>query len=232
MNSEEIRTAVDNLIGGVCIFRYRPETKVLTFDYLNDGLYRMLGTTRAAAEKYIVSNVRQMILPQDLQIAAQWITDVIADNGEVGTVFRYVTFQGALAYMRIQGNLIERRDGESTIVCLVNDCTEELLMQKEMQKQLNFMNSVINTQNRFDYNVRTDTCALFINRSGEIESEPEEKLIPNYLSGFDHSGVHPEDREMLLEAMHRAMRQPCKDRVEYRSLEMGTTEGEYRWRPC
>ncbi|MBR5116268.1 MAG: diguanylate cyclase [Lachnospiraceae bacterium] len=229
MNSDALHTAIDNLIGGVAVFTWDPGTRELVFDYLNDGLFRMLGTTRAAAERYIEHNVRDMVIPQDVAVVDQWLADVIADNGDVETIFRYVTFQGALAYMRVRGNLLNRTGTANQIICMLADCTDETNMQREIQKQLNFMNSVIDSSNRFDYNVRTDTCALFVNNGGSEDAE--EIVIPNFMGGVDQSNIYADDRAIFTEAMKRAMKQPCKDQIEYRIRELDGT-GDYRWHQC
>lgn len=228
MDSEQIKSILDSLISGLCAFSYDTDTGEISFEYMNDGAFRMLGTTRSAGEKYIGHNVREMIIPQDLPIVRQWLFDVIADNGDVETIFRYVTFQGGLAHMRIKGNLYNRHGNSNSIICTFSDCSEEIAMQREMEKQLNFMNSVVDSQNRFDYQVRTDTCVIHDNKA---EDDENEVLIPHYLSSKKSYGMHPEDQPLFLEALERVMKRPCKDQIEYRTKGIDGS-GEYRWNQC
>ena len=225
MNHEQISNIIGSLISGICAFTYDTAARSLEFDYINDGAYRMLGVTRASGERYITRNVRNMILPQDLQIVEQWLKDVIADNGDVETVFRYVTFQGALAHMRIKGNLYERRESLNRIVCTFSDCSEEITMQREMEKQLDLMNSIVKTRSRFDYQVKTDTCVIHGTQSGDDE---EEILIPNYLASSKSAIIHPDDQALFTETIQRLMQHAGRDQIEYRAKEPDGS-GEYRW---
>ena len=229
MNTVEIKSIFDSLISGICAFSYDTATKALSFDYINDGAFRMLGTTRAAGERYISHNVKEMILPQDVSLVRQWLSDVIADNGDVETVFRYVTFQGALAHMRIKGNLYDRRGTENHIVCTFSDCSEELSMHREMEKQLDFMNSIVKTRNRFDYQVRTDTC--IIHDRGTSDADEREILIPEYMASGSAATIHPDDRQLFNEAIKRLTVRAGKDQIEYRATEPDGS-GEYRWHQC
>ncbi len=228
INSERIKTMLDNLISGICAFSYDSASKELIFDYINDGAFRMLGTTRALGEKYITQHVKDMILPQDLPIAAQWLSDILQDNGDEETIFRYVTFQGSLAHMRIKGNLYSRQGSIHNIVCTFSDCSEEISIQYETEKELNFMNSVVGYRTRFDYLVRTDSLVIHKN---DDPAENNEVFIPRYLSSETTHGIHPDDWPLFSEAIERAMKHPCKDQIDYRVRE-AAEGGEYRWYQC
>ena len=228
MDDNRLKGLLDSLISGVCAFSYDTSTGELSFEYMNEGSFRMLGTTRAIGERYIARNVREMILPQDLKLVKQWLSDIIADNGDVETIFRYVTFQGAPAHMRVKGNLYERDGSLNRIVCTFSDCTEEISMQHETEKQLQFMNSIVESRRRFDYQLRTDTCVVRDDPSGD---DGNEVLLPHFLDSAAEFGVHPEDAGVFMEAIRRAMRRQCKDQIEYRAREINGT-GEYRWHQC
>ena len=226
MDEAFVKSAIDSLISGIAVFTYVPGSHTVTFEFLNDGAFLMLGTTRHAAQRIIEQNVAQMILPDDLPIVRQWLIDVVADNGDVESVFRYVTFQGSLAHMRIKGNLFERHGDVNRIVCTFSDCTEEVETREEFDKQLNLLNSVVNFQDRFDYQVRTDTCVIHRN-----DAQGREELIPSFRSSIGGLGIHADDQQAFTEAIDRALRSPCKDQIEYR-LEEPAGSGEYRWHQC
>ena len=228
MDNDQIKNILDNLISGICAFSYDTQGNLLTFEYINDGGFRMLGTTRAAGEKYITQHVREMILPQDMPIVSQWLTDVLEDNGDVETIFRYITFQGGLAHMRIKGNLYDRHGSLHKIVCTFSDCSEEISIKHEMEKELNLMNSLVSFQTRFDYQVRTDSIAFHKN---DAVHEEDEVLVPHYLSSHMTYGIHPDDQPLFLETMERVMKRPCKDQIEYKARELDES-GDYRWYQC
>lgn len=228
MENDILRSAIDNLMSGICIFSYDMDSGAVDFEFINEGAFRMLGTTRASGEKYIRNNITQIIIPQDMQTVRRWIEDVVADNGYVETTFRYVSFQGALAYMRIKGNLLERHDKLNRIVCTFSDCSEEMEMNKEFEKQLNFLSAVIDYRDRIDYQVRTDTCVV---SSGNFDDTDGSRMIPDYMKSLDKLGIHEDDLGVFREAFERLCRRPCKDRTEYR-IEEQPGSGNYRWHSC
>lgn len=225
---ELIGQIVDNFIGGVCVFTYNKDTKVVEFKYINDGFFRMLSVSKPAGTK-LLNNVKKVIIPDDAVLLRRWVKDVIADNGSVEQEFRYVTLDGQLSWISLRGNLYERKGSENTIICSILDVTEKKTIEEEFRTQYDFMNKLMDVGVNFDYNVRTDVCEI---RPGKDWIDPTNMLVEHYMEKIDQSGIYPDDKVLFMDAIKNAMKRPMQDSFEYRAVPPGSTSEDYRWYKC
>ena len=86
MDNEYITSVVNNFIGGICIFEVDSVSKQINPVFLNDGLYRMLGGNKAIVDRMFL-DIRRSIIPEDIPMFDQGISDMLADNGFQLTAF-------------------------------------------------------------------------------------------------------------------------------------------------
>ena len=129
---ENFESMIDNVIAGICFFEY--ENGKMTPFYVNEGMFRMLGYSRAQGMK-LMNKVEMSIIPEDLEIYQQGIEDVLKDDGAVDVEFRTVTGSGGLRWLHVRGNLYSREGSKYIIVAIVEDITERKNVEEELQQQ-------------------------------------------------------------------------------------------------
>ncbi len=226
--NEQIAIFVNNIVGGICLIKINTNTYNYRFEFINDGFSRMLGISKKETEM-LLNNADKAILPEDLDKVKYGIRDILADNGSIEFEFRYVTMQGGLAWMRLRGNLFDRKGSESTIACIVLDCTDEKNVENELKTQNELMNTLIDSTISFDFNVRTDVCVIKLNTDKHIQKE---YIVDKYLENVDSSGIHPEDRKLFVDTIKSAMKRVGKDSFEYRAVPFQTDSEDYKWYKC
>ena len=113
MDREILLSMVENFITGICIFELKG--KQLTPLYTNEGLSRMLGYSQTEMERYL-KNVRFSIIPDDLKIFEQAITDTLKADGPVDVEFRTVTGKGSIRWLQVRTNLYSKTDDSYIIL--------------------------------------------------------------------------------------------------------------------
>lgn len=224
-NNDFITSIVRSFIGGICVFEIDSKTRRITPVFLNDGLYRMIG-----AEPEIVNrmfrDIRLSIIPDDMPVFEQGITDILADNGSICFEFRIANYDGNLMWLRFQGNLYSRRDTINTVCLVILDCTEQKLIEEELKRQSDYMHLLINTDVTFDFNCRTDVC---IYRMLDSDSLSHDSVVNGYLEHIPNTGIHEEDAPAFENMIKSAMMHAHRDTIEFRSVGIINPTDEYRW---
>ncbi len=226
--NEQIAIFVNNIVGGICLIKINRNTYNYRFEFINDGFSRMLGISKKETE-LLLKNADKAILPEDLDKVRYGLRDILADNGSIEFEFRYVTMQGGLAWMKLRGNLFDRKGDECTIACIILDCTDEKNVEHELKTQNELMNTLIDSTISFDFNVRTDVCVIKLNTNEQIQKE---YIVDKYLENVDSSGIHPDDRKQFLDTIKSAMKKIRKDSLEYRAVPYQTNSEDYKWYKC
>nr|MCR5773990.1 PAS domain-containing protein [Lachnospiraceae bacterium]MCR5775761.1 PAS domain-containing protein [Lachnospiraceae bacterium] len=104
---EFITSVVNNFIGGICVLEVDSKTRDITPVFLNDGLYRMIGGAKDIVDR-MFGDIRRIIIPDDIPMFEQGITDILSDNGAAEAEFRIVGADGGLIWLRLNGNLYSR----------------------------------------------------------------------------------------------------------------------------
>ena len=118
---DNFESMIDNVIAGICILEY--ENGVMTPFYVNEGMFRMLGYSRAQGMK-LLQKIERNIIPEDLPIYRQGILDVLKDDGAVEIEFRTVTGSGGLRWLHVRGNLYSREGDKYVILAVIEDISE------------------------------------------------------------------------------------------------------------
>ncbi|MBQ9865632.1 MAG: diguanylate cyclase [Lachnospiraceae bacterium] len=220
-----ITSVVNNFIGGICAFRIDSIKRSIEPVFLNDGIYRMLGGGRAAVDM-IFKDIRLSIIPDDMPVFEQGITDILADNGSAEMEFRIVNHDGSLMWLRLHGNLYSREGSENIAGVVILDCTEQKLIEEELKRQSDYMNLLMDTDITFDFNCRTDVCVYKIAQTDALKHD---EVINGYMENIPATGIHKDDTAAFKEMLRSAMSHAHRDSIEFRSMGFFDHDDDYRW---
>lgn len=224
MDNDKIVSFIDNIIGGICVLEI--EGQDIRPVFLNDGFYRMLGYTKSEAQLFL-RNIRLSIIPEDMPVVEQGITDILKDDGAAEFEFRTVNGSGGIRWLQVRGNLYERKGSVRTVVCLVLDCTERKEIEQSLKAQLSMINVLTDADNEFifEYNARTDVYTLKANEKFGLFKD---LIIKDFFSHPDMDRIHPDDRKMFMEINRQLLAAPGTKIFEYR-VDFLCPDGRYEW---
>ncbi len=219
---ENFESMIDNVIAGICFFEY--ENGRMTPFYVNEGMFRMLGYSRAQGMKFI-EKVEMSIIPEDLPIFRQGIEDVLKDDGAIDVEFRTVTGTGGLRWLHVRANLYSREGGKYIIVSVVEDITDRKNVEEELYQQAERLNILSEAEGGkiIDYNAKTDV--MVIKASKEYERGGEQ-IIRSYMEHFDESPIYADDVAYYKSVFRGLLTSPKNETIEYRTNRF---ENDYTW---
>ena len=220
-----INSIVNNFIGGICVFDIDSKTREVTPLYKNDGLYRMFNGTKEDIDN-IFKKIRISIIPDDLPVFEQGLTDILADDGAAEFEFRIVASDGSLMWLRFHGNLYSRENNSNIVTAVILDCTEQKTIEEELKRQSDYMHLLMDTDITFDFNCRTDVC---IYRITETDALAHDSVINGYHEKIPDLGLLDEDVVPYTEMLESAMAHPHRDKLEFRSKGIINPTDEFRW---
>ena len=218
---ENFESMIDNVIAGICFFEY--ENGALNPFYVNEGMFRMLGYSRAQGMKFI-NKVERSIIPDDLPIFQQGIEDVLKDDGAIDVEFRTVTGSGGLRWLYVRANLYSREGSKYIIVAVVEDITDRKNVEEELHQQAERLHILSEAEGGkiIDYNARTDVMVIKSSR----EYDTSEKMIKKYMEDFDESMIFEEDVAYYKSIFRGLLTSPKNETIEYRTKRF---ENDYTW---
>ena len=207
---ENFESMIDNVIAGICFFEY--ENGALNPFYVNEGMFRMLGYSRAQGMKFI-NKVERSIIPDDLPIFQQGIEDVLKDDGAIDVEFRTVTGSGGLRWLYVRANLYSREGSKYIIVAVVEDITDRKNVEEELHQQAERLHILSEAEGGkiIDYNARTDVMVIKSSR----EYDTSEKMIKKYMEDFDESMIFEEDVAYYKSIFRGLLTSPKNETIEY-----------------
>ena len=213
---------IENTVTGIATFDV--EGNVFTPVYLNDGLFRMLGYSRAIGMKYI-KRFQDLIIPEDLKNFKQALLDVLKDDGPVEVEFRTVTPNGNIRWLQVRANLFSRTNQINRINCIIIDSTERKNVEEELKLQAVNQDilSASEGEQIIDYNAKTDVLTL---KQSDLYGNHTFQIMTDYRLKSEFESIHPEDRKQYQEILEGIIKFPKKDSIEFRSTIMSE---EYRW---
>ncbi len=212
---ENLGSMIDNIIVGICFFEYESDTKKLTPFFMNEGLFRMLGYSRAEGTKYI-KQLKRSVIPEDIPILEQGIEDVLKDDGSVEIELRTVTASGSLRWLQVRGNLYSREGNKNIFVTIIQDISEKKSIEAELQMQAERLHILSEAEGEkiIDYNAKTDVLMI---RSSHDYGQKGEAIVSNYIQKFRDEYIFEEDKGRYLEVFKGLLKSPKHDSIEFRS---------------
>ncbi|MBO6132715.1 MAG: PAS domain-containing protein [Lachnospiraceae bacterium] len=205
---ELLLSIVDNIIVGVCMVDIDSTDRSITIQYMNDGFFRMIRTSRAEAQ-ILLHNVRLSIVPEDMAIFEQGIDDCLADNGAVDIEIRTVTLHGNLRWLKIRGNLFARNGNINSVCCVILDDTEKKTINEEFRNQNESMKRMLESDIFVDINLQTGNCSVRHDIAGkEFVLHDYSKKLQRY--------VYSEDRVAFFDTLETASKHMVTKTLELR----------------
>ncbi len=222
INQEMLISMVENLITGICVIELRGD-KISPL-YANEGLSRMLGYSRRELDNYL-KDIRVRIVPDDLKVFEQAISDTLKADGPVDSEFRTITDNGSTRWLQVRSNLYSKTGDIYVILCVVIDATERKLAEEELQVQAERMNLLAQSARDkiLDYNAKTDVMSV---RISQENGKTGETIIGDYIEKFDLTYIHPDDVELYLDVFREMLISPKNEVVEIRTSRF---DKEYIW---
>ena len=225
IDQDFINSIVNYFIGGICVFDIDSKDRRLKPLYINDGLYRMLGGNKDSINN-IFRDLRLSIIPDDMPMFEQGLTDILADDGAAEFEFRIVNFDGSLMWLRFHGNLYSREGSSNIVIAVLLDCTEQKTIEEELKRQSDYMHLLMDTDITFDFNCRTDVCIYRFTRTDALAHD---SVIKGYHDKLPTLGIHEDDIGAYSEILESAMSHPHRDSLEFRSVGLINPSDDYRW---
>ncbi len=224
LSMENFGSMIDNLIAGICFFEFDKAKGTMTPLFVNEGLFRMLGYSRAQGTKYL-KKVERNIIPEDLQIYQQGIEDILKDDGAVDVEFRTVTGDGGLRWLGVRGNLYSREGDKYIILSVIHDITERKSVEEELYKQAERLHILSEAEHEriIDYNAKTDVMVIKSSKDFGIAGE---QIQRDYMQQFDSSLICEEDIPYYRSVFRGLLTSPRHEEIEYRTKRF---DNEYTW---
>lgn len=225
LNMENFGSMIDNVIAGICFFEYDKVEESMTPFFVNEGMFRMLGYSRTQGMKYL-KNVERNIIPEDLPVYRQGISDVLKDDGAVDVEFRTVTGSGGLRWISVRGNLYSREADKYVIVTVIHDITERKNVEEELHQQAERLHILSEAEDEkiFDYNAKTDV--MMIKSSKDFGGIAGEQIKSGYLETIDDSAIYEEDLPYYKSVFRGLLVSPKHESIEYRTKRF---DDDYTW---
>ena len=219
---ENFESMIDNVIAGICFFEY--ENGVLNPFYVNEGMFRMLGYSRAQGMK-VLKKIEMSIIPEDLPIFRQGIEDVLKDDGAIDVEFRTVTGSGGLRWLYTRANLYSREGSRYIIVAVVEDITDRKNVEEELHQQAERLHILSEAEGGkiIDYNAKTDVMVIKSSKEYDVSGE---QILRKYLEHFDESMVYEEDIAYYKSIFRGLLKSPKNETIEYRTKRF---DSDYTW---
>lgn len=136
----KLRKLLDNVPGGIGIFELK--NRVPSPVYVNDGFFRLVGTTR---DKYLEGNVGDGIYPEDIPVINSAIERIYDGEDNVDITYRFVGENGTKHWLRLVGYVTERFEDKITLYCSYSDVDLIMETQHELANSRAMLNAALNS---------------------------------------------------------------------------------------
>ncbi|MDO5574577.1 MAG: diguanylate cyclase [bacterium] len=224
-----LMTLLDNIPGGV--FSYFAETG--KFDFVGDGLLSIFHCDEDTFREHFYDSFELMILKADRKNTKEQLEEQIRFFDSAELTYRVQDFmnEGQIIWLNHRARLLRGSDGKERYIVVVSDITDQRLIQDEVQRmnkmlyieteRYKLIEAVIE-ETQFDFDVRADKVMYSIRNNAGEPQEIEQFMQNNQARHI----VHPEDYNRVNVHLVKALLEPIKSEVDYRSKNL---TGEYVW---
>ncbi len=219
---------LDNIPGGV--MEYDAETEKI--EYVSEGLLNIFGCSEESFRDHFMNSFGLFIYKFDRNSIKEQIADQTAFFDNVELTYRVRGLMDDIIWVNHKGKLYTDSDGRKKFLAVINDVTNEKLIQAELQRNAELLymetermklieEAVDNTE--YDYNVLSDTL-----ETSEKDEDGRRRVIKHFLKEAHLSEViHPEDLPICKALFEECTRAAKKGEIEYRIRPGG--RGKYVW---
>lgn len=224
-----LTTLLDSIPGGV--FSYFVQTGKM--DFVGNGLLNIFHCDEETFRDHFYNSFDLMIYKGDRKRVKEQLEEQIHFFDSAEMTYRVLDFMndGQFIWLNHRARLIRGSDGRERFIVVVSDITEQRLIQDEVQRmnkmlyveteRFKLIEAVIE-ETQFDFDVREDKVVYSIrNQDGE------HRQIENFMKdNCTRRMVHPEDYNTVNMHLVKALLEPVKNEVDYRSKFL---TGDFVW---
>ena len=161
-SEEEYRLIAENAEDMIIVVD--PET--LFFKYTSPSNMRIMGYTK---EEFLSRSCIDKVHPEDREYVASNLISAIKENAAGSIEYRCLKKDGSFIWLETSGKMYKSFDGTSGVILISRDIGRRKLAEQELQKQLDYQNSLINNMNELLFTYDRNARITYANRKA-IES--------------------------------------------------------------
>ncbi len=219
---------LENIPGGV--MEYDVETEKI--GYVSKGLTNIFGCSEKSFREHFLNSFGLFVYKFDRPMVKEQIANQTAFFDTVELTYRVRGIMDDIIWVTHKGKLYTDSNGVRRFLVVINDVTNEKLIQSELQRSSEQLymeterlklieEAVDNTE--YDYNVINDCM-----ETSEKDEKGNRRLIRRFMENDCLSAViHPDDLPFCMELFQDCLKSPKKGTVEYRIREKGNNA--YSW---
>lgn len=219
---------LENIPGGV--MEYDMETEKI--GYVSEGLLNIFGCSEESFREHFMNSFGLFVYKFDRAMVKEQIKNQTAFFDTVELTYRVRGIMDDILWVTHKGKLYTDSKGTKRFLVVLNDVTNEKLIQAELQRNTEQLymeterfklieEAVDNTE--YDYNVFNDSMD-----TSERDEKGNRTLIRNFME-HDHLSevIHPDDLSLCRERFEECLKETVKGTVEYRLKKKG--DSDYLW---
>jgi len=208
---------LDNIPGGV--MEYDAESEKI--GYVSEGLLNIFGCSEKSFREHFFNSFELFVYKYDRAVVREQIANQTMFFDSVELTYRVRGLTDDIVWVYHKGRLYTDSEGKKRFLVVLNDVTNEKLIQAELQRNTEqlFMETerlklieeaVDNTE--YDYNVISD-----ILETSEKDKEGHRRVIRHFLANKRLGDViHPDDLDTCTALFEECLKGVKKGTVEYR----------------
>ena len=224
-----LRKLLDNIPGGVGIYTYTKGKLIL--DYINDGYYHMIGSTRAKRMQYVGQNILDYIHKDDVDSVRESLNTLLENINSVDIAFRIPISEGNYRWLRWVGSVVERTENHDlTLYCSFSDVNNLINMQNDLRNSRSVLDSALNAAQvtAWELDIPQRTITKIHNSRSIFRSAALIKNVPDSLLDDSIIQVHNNSRSAMKKLCNDAMAgKYAVGEIYLRVLE--TKEKKFHW---
>jgi len=229
LSEEKVAEANDRFKGFEALmsggfYRYDIDSGEENFDFVSDGLVRMLEYPREDLTARSRSSLTLSIFQEDrTKILQATRGGQDADNLRY-LYFRAETASGRLIHVRVERRIMADRHGRRW--CYGHVIEQDGNAMNESRRRWQFVESVITAMSQvilFDYDVAYDEMVYCASEEREVSREI---VLSDYLAQGKYESIRPEDQEEWVALFKSLLTQPTSGSIEVKGKFF---QEEYRW---
>lgn len=156
-SEEEYRLITENAEDMIIVID--PET--LFFKYVSPSNMRIMGYSK---EEFLSRSCLDNVHPDDREYVASNLISAIKENAAGNIEYRCFKKDGSVVWLETSGKRYDSLDGTSGVILISRDIERRKSIEQELQKQLDYQNSLINNMNEWFFTYDRNSRLTYANR--------------------------------------------------------------------
>ncbi|HBQ27398.1 MAG TPA: hypothetical protein DD791_13475 [Syntrophomonas sp.] len=156
-SAEEYRLIAENAEDMIIVI----DSETLFIKYVSPSNMRIIGFTE---EEFLGHNCLDNVHPEDRGYVRANLISAIKHNTSGSVEYRCIKRDGSFVWLETSGKMYETSDGTSGVILISRDIGRRKLIEQELQKQLDYQNSLINNMNEWLFTYDRNSRLTYANR--------------------------------------------------------------------